>query len=107
MAESFWQNELTEEERDRLLARAAEEITKRRLHVPAILFLEMHKPLAYIGAHAAVAFSPFVAPFLGFDKWDKFSQLIRSPENIERLIRMIEEDADEGDASPEEKDAVR
>ena len=89
----FWKEPLTEENRERLLDKAAEEVKKRRLEVPAILFCEMHKPLAYVGSHAALAFSPFLVPFFGFDVVNDYSQLFSDRENVERLLQRLEKPA--------------
>ncbi|HVT14239.1 MAG TPA: hypothetical protein VHE55_18395 [Fimbriimonadaceae bacterium] len=89
----LWKEALNEEDRDRLLEKAAEEISKRKLETPAILFLEMHKPLAYVGSHAALAFSPFLVPFMGFDAVNDYSRLLSDRQNIERLIQMLEKSA--------------
>lgn len=86
----LWKEPLTDEERDKLLEKAAHEITSRKLEVPATLFLEMHKPLAYVGMHAAVAFSPFLVPFLGFDFVNNYSRLFSDKENVELLLKRIE-----------------
>lgn len=86
----LWKEPLTEEERDKLLDKAVHEITSRKLEVPATLFLEMHKPLAYVGMHAAVAFSPFLVPFLGFDFVNNYSRLFAEKENVEMLLQRIE-----------------
>ena len=56
----FWKDELSEQEEEELLDKAASEIRKRKLEAPAILMLELHKPVAYVGSHAAIAFSPFM-----------------------------------------------
>ena len=58
----LWKEPLTEEERETLLDKAAHEIKKRKMETPAILALEMHKPLAFLGSQAVVAFSPFLVP---------------------------------------------
>lgn len=89
----FWQSELTDEEADRLIAKAVEEISKRKLHAPSILFLEMHKPLGRVMGNAAVVFAPFLVPVLGFDTINDYSRLVTKREWVERLIRRIEEDA--------------
>ncbi|MFI5385847.1 MAG: hypothetical protein ACHQ50_06970 [Fimbriimonadales bacterium] len=91
----LWKEPLTEEKRDALLDRAAHEIRKRKLEIPAILFLEMHKPLAYVGSHAALAFSPFLVPFVGFDNLDNYSLLLSERANVERLIQRLEKSGDE------------
>lgn len=86
----MWEKPLSPEETARLIDRAVEQIKKRRLEVPAILFLEMHKPLAGIAGHAAVAFSPFLMPLFGFKNVDDYSQFLSKRENIEMLIRRLE-----------------
>jgi cytosine/adenosine deaminase-related metal-dependent hydrolase len=86
-----WENELTEEEVEAMVERAATEISRRGLETVAILFLEMHKPLANVIAHGALAFSPFMMPFLGFDRVDRFTQFLSKPANVEKLIQRIEE----------------
>lgn len=88
--QEFWERELTDSEVEELLDRAASEVAKRRLQTPAILFLEMHKPLAYLGSQAAVAFSPFIIPFFGFKAVDQWSQIAAKRERVERLIEKIE-----------------
>lgn len=90
----LWKEPLTDEERDKLLDKAAHEILKRKLEMPAVLFLEMHKPLAYVGSHAALAFSPFLIPFVGFDNMNNFSRLLADRENIERLMQRLEKNGD-------------
>ena len=61
----LWDEDLTLEETERLLDKAAHEIRKRRMEGPAILALEMHKPLAGIASHMMVATMPFTIPFFG------------------------------------------
>lgn len=86
----FWSKELTDEEAEQLIDKAVSEIQKRKLITPAILFLEMHKPLGYIGSQAAIALSPFIVPFVGFDFVNNYSRLFSKRENIEKLIVRLE-----------------
>ena len=87
----FWKEELTDEETAALIEKAACEIEKRRLQAPALLYLESHKSLAYVGSQAAIAFAPFIAPFLGFDFLNNYSRLFSKPENVDRLLDRIEQ----------------
>jgi len=87
----LWDKPLSEEEREEIAQKIAKEIKKRGLEAAAILALEMHKPLANIAGHAALAFSPFLIPILGFQFVDRYSQFISERENIETLIRLLEE----------------
>ncbi|MFN7019340.1 MAG: hypothetical protein ACK4RG_08740 [Fimbriimonadales bacterium] len=87
----FWREPLSEAQKQELIDALAHQVVKRGLSSPAILFLELHKPLAFIGSQAAIVFSPFLAPFFGFDKVDLYTQLLSERENWERLIERIEE----------------
>jgi hypothetical protein len=104
----LWKEELTEEETERLLAKAEQEIRKRKLEVPAILFLESHKPLMYLGSQAAIVFAPMLVPFLGFDNVNDYSRLLSNRQNIETLIERLEterepeEDAKKADPDKED-----
>jgi hypothetical protein len=91
----FWSKELTEAETEELIDKAAKEIEKRKLNTPAILFLEMHKPLGYVASQAAIALSPFIVPFFGFDFLNDYSRLFAKRDNIEKLIVRLEEAREE------------
>jgi hypothetical protein len=86
----LWASELTFDEEEVLIEKAASKIAQRKLETPAILALEMHKPVAYISSQAAIVFSPFLVPFLGFDNINNYSRLFAKKENVERLITRLE-----------------
>ncbi|MCS7191211.1 MAG: hypothetical protein NZ843_06375 [Fimbriimonadales bacterium] len=87
----FWKEPLSEAQKQELIDALATQIVRRGLSSPAILFLELHKPLAFIGSQAGIVFSPFLAPFFGFDKVDLYTQLLSDRENWDRLVERIEE----------------
>jgi hypothetical protein len=97
----LWKEPLTEEERENLLDKAAHEILRRKLEMPAVLFLEMHKPLAYVGMHGALAFAPFLVPFFGFDSVNDYSRLFSQRESVERLMQKLEKHGDDAAAGEE------
>ena len=72
------------EQQEELIATLAQRIHQYRLETPAILFLEMHKPLAFIGSQAVLVAAPFLAPFLGMDRVEAFAELISTPDGVER-----------------------
>ena len=86
----LWKDELTEEETEQLIEKAASEIERRKLEVPAVLMLECHKPLAFVGSQTSLMMAPFIAPFLGFDFVNNYSRLFAKRENVERLLQRIE-----------------
>lgn len=86
----LWKDELTDEQTNALLDRTAHEIKRRKMEAPAILFFEMHKPLAFVGSQAALVFSPFLVPFIGFDRVNDYTRLFSKRENIESLLKRLE-----------------
>ncbi len=91
----FWEEDLTLEEEETLLRKAAKEIRGRKMETPAIWFLEMHKPLSYVAANSSIALSPFLVPLLGYDFVHNYSRLFSKRENVERLIQKLESNEEE------------
>ena len=87
--------EFTPEDRDKLIDELARKVTDRGLQTPAILFLEMNKPLSFIAGQAMLAASPLLMPIFGAEGVQKYSQLLSSRDNIELLIRRIEDLSEE------------
>jgi hypothetical protein len=87
----FWDSELTDEEAERLINRVAEEIQKRKLEVPAVMALEMHKPLAGVLGQGSVVFAPFFVPFMGFQAANDYTRLLAKRENYEKLMQKLEQ----------------
>ncbi len=87
--------DLSPQERDALIERIAQGIIRRGMETPAVLFLEMHKPLSFMASQGLVVTTPLIAPILGFDNVQIAVKLMEDRGNIERLIRRIEELAGE------------
>ena len=77
--------------RDELVEVVARRISAYQLEEPAIFFLEMHKPLAFLAGQSFLLASPLLAPFLGIERLEQISEVFSEPENVERLIQRIEE----------------
>jgi hypothetical protein len=86
----MWDSELTEEDADALLDKAAHEILKRKMSVPAILMLEMHRPFARLAGQGTIVFAPFLVPFVGFDNVNNYSRLLAKPGAVEALLQRLE-----------------
>jgi len=91
----FWTEELTPEETENLLQKIATQIQKRKMEVPAVMALEMHKPIVGTLSNASVVFAPFIVPFLGFDNVNDYTRVLSKPENIERLMNILESPREE------------
>lgn len=83
-------DEIPEDEQQALLEKVARQIVKRRLTVPAILALEICKPLNFLGSQVLIAFSPFVQSIFNSADYQKFALTIEKDANVESLIQFIE-----------------
>lgn len=99
---NLWDEPLTEEKRTEIAEKLAAQIVNRGLAAPAVLFLEMHKPIARVAMNTAVVFSPFIIPFTGFSPFNDYSQFLEDRQNVELLIRRIEELTEERRELPKE-----
>ena len=89
---------------ERLIERAAERIARYRLQSPAVLFLEMHRPLAGVASQLVHFASPFFAPFLGLERVEDLALLLSKGEYVDRLIDRIE--GTQGQAHRETQDGA-
>jgi len=83
-------DDIPSDERQAILEKVAKGIAKRRLTAPAIFFLEICKPLNFIGSQLLYSISPFVQTFLRGNEYKKFALIIERDENVEKLISLIE-----------------
>lgn len=82
--------ELTAEKEEELINKLARKIVDLGLETPAIFFLEWHKPIATISAQTVLfPAAPFLEAFgvAGYD----WAQLFMKKENVEKLLKKIEE----------------
>ena len=86
---------------DEVIERIAAIVVERRLAAPAIFMLEMQKPLCGIYGAAGEASRPLIGAFLGPRLAAQLVRVAGSHEQIEKLIRAIEQ----GDAARKESRA--
>jgi len=98
-----WDAELSDEERDRLIESLVEKVHRYKMESAVIFFLEMHKPLAYVASQSMLLGSGFLMPLFGPENVQKYSKLFETRDNVERLIRRIEERYALGASSPDPK----
>lgn len=83
--------EITPKRRDEILLSIAERIERFNLITPAIFFLQMGKPLSFVGSQAVFFFAP-IAGFLVNERLiEEFGQVMADRENVERLLVLLEE----------------
>lgn len=77
--------------KDELVERIARRIVGMGLEVPALIFLEMNKPLGFIAGQSAILASGILGPIFGFSRIEEFADLFGNRERIEMLMERIEE----------------
>ena len=82
---------LSSDQRNALIDACAQRIVEYGLETPAVFFLEMHKPLSFLGSQALLFASPCLAPFLGLQRTEDFAALLSDPDNVDLLLDRIEE----------------
>lgn len=82
--------DLTPERRDALLNGVAGRIVQWGLETPAVVFLEMHRPLTFLAGQSLLVAMPFLGAFIDARHLGDWARLLQSPENIDRLIDHIE-----------------
>ena len=73
------------------LQRAADEVCRRGLAVPAVFFLELYKPVTRLLHSGALVCAPLVTALFGARRLELVLSALESPARVERLIVMIEE----------------
>lgn len=73
------------------LERIARAIVARRMSVPAVFLLELHKPLVGLFHAGGLVVAPFLIPLVGMDLIEQMLRFLQSREGIERLAARVEE----------------
>lgn len=79
---------IDEKRRDQLLDEMAKRIKQFGMVVPGIFFLEMNKPLSYIGGQAMHFFAPIVGVL--FPSFEDYAFFFDERDNVELLIQRLE-----------------
>ena len=82
--------DVSAEDGERILKKAANEIVSRRLTAPAIFLLEACSPLSFIGSQFMIALEPLMHAIFELPNYRKFALMMERRENVGRLIDLIE-----------------
>jgi len=75
---------------DGFIESVAGRIRRRGLEAPAVLFLEMHRPLSFLAGQSVMVAMPLLAPLIGVDNVGILGKVLMERENVEKLIARIE-----------------
>ena len=97
--------ELSPERAGYLIDNLANWVISHKLETPAILFLESVKPLSFIGSQLWLMYGvPMLGIVMDEHETSEYGLLFEDRENLEALIRKIEERAREADKTKKERE---
>ena len=74
--------------------KVAKKIVDLGMEMPAVLFLEAHKPVTFFVNQFFIFLAPIVAPLFG-GRTEEIAKFFEDRDNIEKLIRRIEDKSEE------------
>jgi hypothetical protein len=74
--------------------KVAKKIVDLGMEMPSVLFLEAHKPVTFFVNQFFIFIAPIVAPLFG-GRTEEVAKFFEDRDNIEKLIRRIEEKSEE------------
>lgn len=80
---------LSDDERQ-LVDAVCRQVVRRRLVTPALMLLEMGRPLNFVGSQLMRFFQPFVAAVLPTGGYERFAALLARRGSIEALVARLE-----------------
>jgi len=94
------QENTSSQDRADLIERISRRVVAARMEAPAVLWLEMNRPLAFIASQALLVGMPFLGLVVKPDDVAAFSDLLKEPDGVESLICRIEEMSEERSEKP-------
>ena len=82
---------VVDERSSAIIERLAREIVRRRLTTPALLALEMGRPLNYIGSQAMVFMQPIVSVLFDTEGYEAFARFMEQRKSVDYLCDRIEQ----------------
>jgi hypothetical protein len=82
--------EFLSREQVELFDRLATAVTRRRLTVPALLFLESVRPLNFVGSQAMLFFQPFAHALFDARQYDLLRSALEKRETLGWLCELLE-----------------
>ena len=84
------ESRFSDEEINEFIKKLADQVVMRGMSVPAIMALEMSKPLSFLGHSSLVIFGPMLELIVDPVKMEKLQAIAADRHKIEKLIITIE-----------------
>ncbi len=75
-----------------LLSAVVRWLSARRLNGPAIVLLEIHRPLAFAAGQGALFFQPLLSPWFGDDAVQRFACWLCDENGLDQCIAALQEE---------------
>jgi hypothetical protein len=82
---------LRDARQQQLIDRISGQLVAWNLREPAVVFLSMHAPLAFLGSQFLIAAQPFLGVVTGDEFARDFALLLQDPESLDMLITRLEQ----------------
>lgn len=80
-----------DEKTAKTIEKICKEIVRREMVVPALMILEMSRPLNFLGAQALHFFQPFGTVLIEPGAWEGFAKFLEQRGSVEYLIQHLED----------------
>jgi len=91
----------SDEELDAFIETVAGGVVRRRMSVPAVIALELAKPVSFLGYSSMLAFGPILEMMFDPQKIEKPTCILADRERIESLLKAIEKLENDGSGNDE------
>ena len=81
---------MDQERRDALIAELVEQVERRKLTTPAIMFLEANRPFSFIVSQLLFVAEPVVGLFFQNNRAREYALLLEDRQNVELLLQQFE-----------------
>ncbi|MFQ5944958.1 MAG: hypothetical protein ACE5NC_01735 [Anaerolineae bacterium] len=76
---------------DALIEAGARRLSDSGWAAPAVLLLEMHRPLSFLASQLLLAAGPLISPLVGRDTVTSYVSLLEDRDGLGRLVSRLEE----------------
>jgi len=97
------QPERGQDTNESLVDQVVQQIRRWRLDAPAVLFLEVTKPLSFLASQGLLLCEPLLGSLVAKEQVTVYAQLLADRSSLERLIARLEEERPAGSVRIEEK----
>ncbi len=80
-----------DEKTAKTIEKICKEVVRREMVVPALILLEMSRPLNFLGAQALHFFQPFGTVLIEPGAWEGFANFLEQRGSVEYLIQHLED----------------